>query len=186
MQLQLAFASIPPLIAFVALRPLGGTRVALWAAIAVAALEWIYDSLQLGFVEPFTLTSLLLFAVCCGLSIRRDDLLYFKLHPVVFESLVAGAFFYSNLILAKPLFATIVQEHAGLIEALPPWQRGYFESYTLTLSRSVPFLLLAHAGLTAWAALRLSFWSWFWVRVAGLYAMLVLLFLAERILQVSC
>ena len=184
MQWQLAFASIPPLLAFAAVHPRWGTRAAVLAAIGVAALEWAYDSIQLGFVEPFTLASLLLFAACGGATLRRDDLRYFRFQPVAFEIVAAGALLYSNVVLGEPLFATIVQEHMGLVEALPPWRRGYAQSYTLAMAGSVPFVLLAHAALTAWAALRLSLSGWLWVRIAGLYAMLVLLFLVQRLLQV--
>jgi hypothetical protein len=70
-------------------------------------------------------------------------------------------------------------------EVLPPYQRGYFAGYAQTMSRSLPFLLVLHAGLTAYAALRLSTWWWFVVRVPGFYLLAAALFFAERLLQVS-
>ncbi len=79
----------------------------------------------------------------------------------------------------------IMKDAVGIDAILPPYQRGYAEVYATTLSRSLPYLLLVHAGLTAYAAAALSTWAWFHVRVFGFYAMLAALFLAERLIGVS-
>jgi intracellular septation protein A len=78
-----------------------------------------------------------------------------------------------------------MEEHVGIHEILPAYQRGYATVYATTLSRSLPYLLLIHAGVTAYVATKRSTWCWFHVRVFGFYAMLAVLFLAERLLGVK-
>lgn len=185
MQWQLLFFSMAPIVAFVAVRSKGRLWSALVAAVAVAAIELAYNSYQLGGVEPFSLTSFALFGILGGAAYFRDDARLFEMQPVVLELIVAAVFLYYGLVLETPLFAVILEEKVGLHEILPAYQRGYATVYATALSRSLPYLLLVHAAVTAWAASTRSLWYWFHVRVFGLYAMLAVLFLAERILGVE-
>lgn len=180
----LVFLSMAPIVVFAVARPLVGDRQALLAATGVAAIEAALDSALLGFVEPFSILSFLLFAGLSWLSARDGDLRAFQLQPVVLECLLAGVFFYFTFVLDRPLFAILLEDYVGLIDWVAPWQRGYFQGYALTMSKSIPFLLLAHAALTAWAARRLTFGGWLLVRIPGFYLMLTILFYAERLLQV--
>jgi intracellular septation protein A len=185
MQWQLLFFSMVPVVAFMASRAKTQLRGALGAAVAVAAIELAYNSCRLGGVEPFSLVSFALFGLLGGLALHRDDEWFFKLQPVALDVILAGAFLYYGLVLEIPLFAVIMEEHVGIHEILPPYQRGYATVYATTLSRSLPYLFLVHAGLTAYVAARRSTWWWFHVRVFGFYAMLAALFLAERLLGVT-
>jgi intracellular septation protein A len=185
MQWQLLFFSMAPVVAFMAFRVQDQPRRALGAAIAVAAIELAYNSYQLGGVEPFSLVSFALFGLLGGLALHRDDEWFFKLQPVALDVILAGTFFYYGLVLETPLFAVIMEEHVGIHEILPAYQRGYATVYATTLSRSLPYLLLIHAGVTAYVATKRSTWCWFHVRVFGFYAMLAVLFLAERLLGVK-
>jgi intracellular septation protein A len=184
MQWQLLFFSMAPVVAFMAFRAPDRLPRALGAAVAVAAIELAYNSYQLGGVEPFSLVSFALFAFLGGLAHHRDDEWFFKLQPVALDVILAGTFFYYGLALETPLFAVIMEEHVGIHEIVPAYQRGYATVYATTLSRSLPYLLLIHAGLTAYVATKRSTWWWFHVRVFGFYAMLAALFLAERLLGV--
>jgi intracellular septation protein A len=185
MQWQLLFFSMAPVVAFMAFRAWGPPRRALVAAIAVAALELAYNSQQLGGVEPFSLASFTLFGLFGGISLHRNDERFFKLQPVALDLILAGTFLYYGLILDIPLFAVIMEEYVGINEILPPYQKGYASVYATTLSRSLPYLFLVHAGATAYAAIKRSTWGWFHVRVFGFYAMLGALFLVERLLGVT-
>jgi intracellular septation protein A len=185
MQWQLLFFSMAPVVAFMAFRVQDEPRRALGAAIAVAAIEFTYNSYQLRGVEPFSLVSFALFGFLGGIALRRDDEWFFKLQPVVLDVILAGTFFYYGLVLETPLFAVIMEEYVGIHEILPVYQRGYATVYATTLSRSLPYLFLIHAGATAYVATKRSTWWWFHVRVFGFYAMLVVLFLAERFLGVT-
>jgi intracellular septation protein A len=185
MQWQLLFFSMAPVVAFMGFRARDQSRRAIGAAIAVAAIELAYNSVQLGVLDPFSLASFTLFGLLGGLGLHRDDEWFFKLQPVALEVIMAGAFFYYGLVLETPLFALIMEEHVKIHEILPPYQRGYATVYTTSLSRSLPYLLLVHAGITAYVATKRSAWWWFHVRVFGFYAMLAALFLAERLLGVT-
>jgi intracellular septation protein A len=185
MQWQLLFFAMAPVVVFMAFRAKDQPRGALGAAVAVAAIELAYNSYQLGGVEPFSLVSFALFGLLGGLALYRGDEWPFKLQPVALEVILAGTLFYYGIVLETPLFAVIMEEHVGIHEILPAYQRGYATVYATTLSRSLPYLFLIHAGVTAYVAAKRSTWCWFHVRVFGFYAMLGVLFLAERLLGVT-
>ena len=185
MRWPLLFFSIGPVVAFMALRGRGPLSRAVGAALATAVIEFAYNSVQLGRIEPFSLLSGALFGLFGALALWRRDERFFQLQPVALEVLLAAIFLYYGLVRDVPLFAVIVKDAIGIDAVLPAYQRGYAEVYAITLSRSIPYLFLVHAGLTAYAAAKRSCWVWFHVRVFGFYAMLVALFLAERLLGVT-
>jgi intracellular septation protein A len=176
-----------PIAVFTVLETQGRRRNAVIAAIAVAAVEFAYNSLLLGFVEPFSSASFVLFLILGRLSLQRDRIVLFKFQPVAMGILWAGAFWIHDSILLPdaPLFPLILEKYVRVNEVIPPYQRGYFAAYAETMSKSLPFLLLFHAGLTAYAAVRLSTWWWFHVRVFGFYLSVVVLFYAERLFRVT-
>ena len=185
MQWQLFFVSIPPLLAYMPFALRDKPRPAIGAAVAVSAAELGYNSAQLGFLEPFSLLSLALYAAFGALSLRQDDDRLFKLQPAVFELCVAAVLVYYEVVLDTALLAVVAEEHLGLHQALEAYQRGYATVYATTLSRSMPYLLVVHALLTARAAWAWSTWGWFNLRVFGFYVMLAVLFIGERLLGVT-
>lgn len=186
MQWQLLLFSMLPILAFAVVESFGNRRNAVMAAVVVAAVECVYNSVQLGFVEAFSLLSLVLFLVLGGLSLRRDRIVIFKFQPVAMGIVWAAAFWIhdSFFLSDKALLPLILDKYVGVNEVIPPYQRGYFAIYAQTMAKSLPFLLVLHAGLTAYAALRLSTWWWFQVRVFGFYLLVVVLFYGERLLPV--
>ena len=185
MQWQLIFLSIAPVVTFVVADRLGARRRAIVLALVVSSLEFVYNSLTLGFVELFSLGSLALFVVLGGLSIKSEALIFFKLQPVAFEVSIAVTFLFYTVALDTPLLSVILLDHVEINEWVPLYQQGYAEIYAQSMSRSMPFLLLVHAALTAYAARQGSISWWFHCRVLGLYSMIVALFFGERILQAS-
>jgi intracellular septation protein A len=185
MQWQFLFLSVAPLVAYMAFWARGQARWAVGAAIAVAGVELGYNSFQLQMLEPFSLLSFVLYLGLGSWSLRVRDDRPFKLQPVIFEISVAAVLIYYYLVLDTPLLTVIVEEHLGLHEVLAAYQRGYATVYATTLSRSLPYLLLLHAVLTAWAAWTASTWRWFNIRVFGFYIMFTALFLGERLLGIT-
>lgn len=185
MQWQLLFFSMPPILAFAVVEAPGHRKHAVSAAVAVAAVECGYNSWQLGRIEVFSLLSLALFLVLGGLSLQRDRIVLFKLQPVLLGLVWAGVFWIHDSLSDERLLPLILEDVVGVNEVIPPYQRGYFAGYARSMSTSLPFLLVFHAGLTAYAALRLSTWWWFHVRVFGFYLLVVVLFFTERLLAVS-
>jgi intracellular septation protein A len=185
MQWQLFFLSIPPTVIYVAFWATGRSNAGVFAAIAAAALELLYNSLALGFVEPFSSFSLLGFSLLGALSLRTADDRIFKLQPVAFELFVAAALVYYRVVHETALLVIVVDDYLGLHEILQSYQRGYATVYAATLSRSLPFMLVLHAAWTAHAAITRTTWWWFNVRVFGFYVMLAVLFIGERLLGIT-
>jgi intracellular septation protein A len=185
MQWQLLFVSIPPIVAFVAFSRVGTLSEAVLGTAVVSGFELVYNSLQLGIVEPFSLCSFVLFLGFGGVSLRQNDDRYLKLQPVAFELVVAATLAYFVFVLDTPLLAVFAKDYVGIHAELEAYQRGYATIYATTLSKSLPFLLVLHAALTARAAWRRSTCWWFNVRVFGLYGLVALLFLGERLLGVT-
>lgn len=185
MQWQLLFLSVVPLLAFALVESAGKRRNAIVAAVLVAGVEFVFNSYRLGFVEVFSLVSLVVFVVLGRLSLQRNDSVFFKFQPVVLGLVLASVFWIHDAVADERLLALILEKHVRVNEVVPPYQRGYFAGYARTTSRSLPFLLVLHAALTAYAALRLSTWWWFAVRAVGFYLLVALLFFTERLLQAS-
>jgi intracellular septation protein A len=185
MEWQLFFLSVAPVFAYVALWASGRPRAGIVAAIVVAAAELAFNSLRLGFIEPFSLLSLGLFATLGAWSIAVEDDRPFKLQPVLFELCCAAALVYYLFILETPLLAVVLEDYVRLHDVLDPYQRGYATVYATTLSRSLPFVLVLHAAITAYVAWTRSTWWWFSVRVLGFYLMVGLLFVGERLMGVT-
>jgi intracellular septation protein A len=184
-QWQLMFLSMFPILAFAAVENVGGQRKAVYAAVLVAAVECLYNSHQLGFIEAFSLTSLASFAVLGWLALRRNQIVVFKFQPVAMSLVWAGAFWIYDGFSGDRLLPLILEEYVGVNELISPHQRGYFARYAATMSTSLPFLLVFHAGLTAYAAVTLSTWWWFQIRVVGFYLLVVALFYYERVFQMT-
>jgi len=186
MEWQLLLFAMTPVAAYAWLRRRPGSFAnAIAGATAVALLEFVVNSIRLARIEWFSLISLFLFVLLGGIALLRKEERYFEMQPVVLDLVLAGIFLHSWYALGIPLLAVILQDHVGLFDMLPAYQRGYASLYATTLSRSLPYLFVVHAGLTAEAALRRSTGWWFLVRVPGFYALLGALFLAERILGVK-
>jgi intracellular septation protein A len=184
-QWQLLFFSMFPILAFAVVETISNRRNAVASAIVVSAAEFAFNSHQLGFLEVFSAISLLLFLALGVASLRSGRIVIFKFQPVLMGLLWAGAFWIHDARSGDRLLALILERHVRVNELIPPYQRGYFAGYAATMSRSLPFLLVFHAGLTAYAALKLSTWWWFGIRTVGFHLLVLGLFFAERLFSVS-
>lgn len=185
MQWQLLFVSIAPLVAYMLFWARGESSVGVGAALTVAVLEVIYNSIAIGRIEPVSLLSTVLFAACGMLAWRTQDDFYFKLQPALFEATLAALMIGCEVAFGVPLLVVFAKDYVGLQDALSAYQRGYATVYITTLSRSLPYLMLLHAGLTGYGARARSTWWWFNVRVFGFYLSVAVLFVAERLLGVT-
>ena len=185
MQLQLLFLAIAPLVVFWVALQFRSEAEAVGLAIGTSALELVYNSVALGFLEPFSLVSFTTFLVFGMLAIARGKLAYFAFQSVVLEFAVALVFLYARFELDVRLVAVILDAYVEIDTIVAPYQRGYVDVYARTLSTSLPFLLLLHAGLLARFAVNRSVTTWVVFRVFGLYAMVGVLFVVERLLRVT-
>lgn len=98
----------------------------------------------------------------------------------LFFALSFFVFYYG---LDKPLFNFMMEKYFDNNYSLFTRNRlpeAYFRELMRVLSRDLGWWILAHAGLTAYAAVRLSKWWWFAVRVPGFYAVLILAMIFEQ------
>ena len=182
MQWQLLFFSMLPIAIFAVAQTFVNERRAIQLSILAAAIECGYNAYRLGFLETLSLFSLVLFAILGAFSIRTGNAVFYKFQPVVLGVALAAVFLVYEFAFGTPLFAIIVEEHVGIMEVVPAYQRGYFSIYARTMSQTIPFILLLHAALTGYAAMKLSVWQWFAVRTIGLYLLIAVSFFAERLL----
>lgn len=181
MQWQLLIFAMVPAAVFVVARGVLDERRAIALSIAAAAIECVYDSYRLGFLEAYSLYSFGLFAILGVLSIRTSDALYFKFQPVLLGISVAVVFLVYQWAFDTLLFAVILEDYVGMKDVVPAYERGYFSIYARAMAQMIPFLLIFHAGLTAYAAMKLSVWSWFLIRTVGLYLLIAVAFVAQRL-----
>jgi intracellular septation protein A len=179
---QYVFFAMIPALAHAVLERRAPIRTTVACATGLAALEFVLGCWMVGLVEPFTFASLALFWGLGLIAIRRGSPRLVRLQPVVLELGMGLVFFVAFFVFDEPLFAQLLDSQIGVLDVIPPYQRGYFAGYFETMSASVPFLLFLHAGLVAWAARRESVVPWILTRSIGLYALLVVLFFAERLL----
>jgi hypothetical protein len=179
---QYVFFAMIPALAHAVLERRVPIRTTVAVATGLAGVEFVLGCWMVGVVEPFTLASLVLFGALGLIAIRREHPRLVRYQPVALEIGMGLAFLVAFFLFDVPLFAQLLDEQVGLLETIPPYQRGYFAGYFETMSASVPFLLFLHAGLTGWVAKRESVVAWIVIRSLGLYVLLVLLFFAERLL----
>lgn len=168
---------ILPVLVFVILESVSGKRVALISAIVLAFLELIFSLIVYGAIDELTIIGFVLVGIAVFLSLKTDNDLYFKLQPVVLGLIFAGIFLVFYFILDKPLLIFMYDKYMkGAVGNLlnDDAKRFVFLKAMHILSRDMGFWFILHAALTCWAALKLSKWWWFAIRVPGLYLIMIL------------
>ncbi|MSR81303.1 MAG: hypothetical protein EXS58_00020 [Candidatus Latescibacteria bacterium] len=171
-----------PLLVFVVVDSLSNMRRAVVWALAVAGVELIWEFCTFGEIDEFSMLSTLLILIFGGLALKYNNALFIKFKPVILSLFTALALLITWG-LGKPLLVTAMDRYGPLLPAqfqplvhLPRMQEILARA---TLYLGFGFLL--HAGVVAWAALRLGSWGWLLTRSAGAYLMMfVALWLAAR------
>lgn len=171
-----------PLLVFVVVDSLSNMRRAVVWALAVAGVEVIWEFCTFGEIDEFSMLSALLILIFGGLALKYNNALFIKFKPVILSLFTALALLITWG-LGKPLLVTAMDRYGPLLPAqfqplvhLPRMQEILARA---TLYLGFGFLL--HAGVVAWAALRLGSWGWLLTRSAGAYLMMfVALWLAAR------
>jgi len=165
---------ILPIIVFVILESFTGKRAALVSAVIMAALELIFSLTVYGGIDELTILGFVLVGVAVFLSVKTDNDLFFKFQPVALGVILSLTFFVFYYILDRPLLTAMFDKYmagsyAQISRGMP---KEFFLRILTVLSRDLVFWFLLHAALIAWAALRLSKWWWFAIRVPGFYIIL--------------
>lgn len=172
------FTGILPIIVFVILDSITSKKTAIISAVGLAFAELLFTLIKYHTIDELTVLSVLLAVVFGWLSIKKNNDLYFKLQPAVLGFFFAMSFFFFYYVLHKPLFNFMIDKY--LDNNIEPLLHGRirkedFMEIMRVMSRDLGWWILGHACLTAYAAIRLSKWWWFVIRVPFFY---ILLFIA--------
>ena len=175
MEWSLLLLDFVPLLVFVVLDSLGNVRYAVIGAVLAAALELGYSYWALGGIDFFSVGFAAFILFFAGLSYKFNDPVFFKFKPVAI-GVLSGGIFLTTSAFFDPLLLTMSDRYIHLI---PAHQQHKLQNAAVRLvladfSLYLGFTFLLHAAATAWAALRLSRWSWFAVSGPGLYVTIVL------------
>lgn len=173
---------IVPVIAFVVLESFAGKRMAIVIALVLACAELVFSLVVYGAIDELTILAFVIVIIAGVISVKTGNDLYFKLQPALVSVATATAFFIYYYLLDRPLLTFMMHKYLpSMLAQLPADRQALFEGTMRVLSRDFIFWFLLHAVLTAYAAVRLSKWWWFAIRVPGLYLMLFLAtFIAVR------
>jgi len=184
METYLILLGIIPVLVYVVLESFTSKRAAVGAALALALLEMIFTLVTFGRLDELTLLSFAVVGVLGLLSVKKDNDLYYKLHPAILHGFFACAFFVFYYILDKPLLNYLINKYAGnRLDGLFDNQlvsKHFLLAYIKALSRDMSWWLLLHALLTAFAAWRLSKWWWLVISVPGLILIVFLAAIVAR------
>jgi len=181
MNSTIIFFSIIPLFVFVVVDSFAGLKTGLICAIALAFAEAIFSWAYFAEIDWMTWLSFALVVLMGLLSYKYKTDKHIKLQPVLLSS-IFGLVLISSFILGKPLLLEMSIKYAS---ALPAQQRFLLQQpitqELLKLATSyLGIALFLHAGVTYWAAIKLSNWWWIAVRGIGFYLFSTIAFLCAR------
>ncbi len=152
-----------PLLIFVGADALFGETVGLIVGVGVGIVEFAYSLFKNKKADPFVAADTLLLAVAGGLSLLLKDAIFFKLKPAIIEFVLAVAMGGMLALPASYLKGYMGRQLRGIVipDAAMPSMR---KSLGLML-----VVLVAHIGLTVYAAFALSKEWWGFISGGLLY-----------------
>ena len=162
-----------PLVIFVGADSFFGEQVGLIVGIGVGVIEFAYTLIRHKRADPFVAADTLLLAIAGGLSLFLRDAIFFKLKPAFIEFILAVAMGGMLALPPKYLKGYIGRQLRGVAipdAAMPAMQRGL--AFMLAV-------LVAHVGLTAYAAFAMSTAAWGFISGGLLYILFGVVALAQ-------
>jgi isopentenyldiphosphate isomerase/intracellular septation protein A len=152
-----------PLVIFVGADAIFGETVGLIVGIGTGVLEFVYTLIRQKKADPFIAADTLLLAVAGALSLVLRDEIFFKLKPAIIELVLAGAMGAMLVLPISYLKGYIGRQLRGI--AIP-------DTALPSMKKSLGIMLvviIAHVGLTVYAAFSLSTAAWGFVSGGLLY-----------------
>lgn len=173
MNSSMFWMGILPLVVFVIVDSFAGVQAGMIAAIILAVAEAIFTYFYFGEIDSVTWLSLALVLALAAVTYFTNNTMFIKLQPVALGAVVGLVLLVSYMI-GKPLLLTMSQKYQSFF---PPQVQMILEQpkvqrqlQLLTLTSGI--MTLAHAGLTAYAAMKMSNWWWLGIRGIGYYIFL--------------
>jgi len=176
------FLGIIPLFVFVLIDSFMGPKAGLIAAAVLAAAEAIGTYYYFGKLDMETAASLFLVLLLAGVSYQSGSTMFIKFQPVVL-SVGLGGFLLVSSYMGHPLMLEMAQKYQSLV---PEKQRMLLShprmiKTLVIMSHYLGWALLAHAGATAYGALKMSNWWWIAIRGIGFYLFAFIAMFAAQI-----
>lgn len=169
MPLRLLLLQLLPIVVFIAVDALVSDPVwAIVGALACVGGQALLFFLRERRLDRFVILDVLLIGGLGGASLALHDELLFKLKPAILEAVMVPFLLFLALAGPRVLQGYLGRYTPGIAVADPA---------RLPLLRrmlgGMATLVLLHAGLVVWAALRWSRQAWAWVSGPGFYVLLV-------------
>ena len=183
MNLTTFFMGIVPLIIFVLVDSFSGVKAGVIWALIFALAELVYTLIVYRTVDEITLISLGTVVVFGFLSYKTGSALFFKMQPVIFGVLF-GVIMLVMQALGKPFLVIIMEKYQYIMPSELRSRIGdpVFIKFLAKCSLTLGVGFILHAGLVAYAALKMSNWWWLGLRGLGVYVMMLFSMLAARFL----
>lgn len=168
--------AILPVIGFLVLGGRGRERQALWSALALGALELGY-SLAVAGIDYLTVSTFVIMAAFIGMSLRKHDDFYFKIHGALTNLAAAAVMLFAWTVLHKAMLLDAADKYIGLdkLAAMnPELEKDQFVDFLRILSLHFPVWMILHAFLTIHAARYWSRWAWALVYLPGFFVAMIL------------
>ncbi len=174
---------ILPLLAFAIADSFFGLKAGLISALVMAVIECIWTWFTFGELDQISIISLILIVALGAMAWKKKSPILFKIQPSII-SLALGLWLIISWMLSEPVFVVMIKKYS---EMLPidvrqnirnPIYLSFVELTTLTAGIG----LLFHAGITAYAAFKLSNWWWIAIRGIGFYLCAFLAMLVARVM----
>lgn len=171
---------ILPLLVFVIVDVFAGLKWGVIAAIVFAFGEVGLTYAMFGELDQTTVIAALLVTVLGWLSIKMNNPKFFKFQPVALSVLLAAILAYFQYF-DVPLVLKYLDRHSVLVPAEMRAMMGdpLMRKRMGDVCGDFIYLLLAHAAIVAYAALRMSNVMWLIMRGVGFYLLVAVLCVIE-------
>jgi len=160
---------ILPLLIFVIVDSFAGLKAALVCAVVFALIEAgasLYFFGELDLVTGFSVFLVILFSVA---AYQKESQLIFKLQPVI-VSWAIGLFLIISFYLDRPIIVEMMDKYGSKIPQIAAnLQNPLYRAWLHKTNHFMGYGLLAHGGVTLYAAFRMNNWWWIAVRGIGFY-----------------
>ena len=169
-----------PLIAFVLVDMIAGIKAGFVSAFLFAVLDIFVMYHSTGQWDPISFVAAALVLILGGMSVRLNNSTYFKFQPVLVGFVLAGFVVYVQF-----FDVPFVYRYMPLIRAnMPPEMQAYLENEEFIELLSSLFnwmiaVIIIHAALVAYAALKCSNLTWLIVRGVGFWVVAVLVLIVQ-------
>ena len=172
MDSSILLMGILTIVVFLIVDTFAGQKKALIGVMLMTTIMVAFLLIKFGTIDKLTLTSIGILALFVSLSLWKKNDVFFKIQGPVINLVMVLMIWSAALFQDKTLLLEIFEKYMSLEEIaakIPMMTAELLRSRLITLNFHMPFWLLIHAAITAWAAFKWNKWVWASIRVFGIY-----------------